>query len=74
MTAELNGGYLPLSDSESYSFDLIVGGQWRPIKNVGVQIGYRALFFGIETGESDNAFELSEASLQGLYAGVTLSF
>jgi|GEM_PF-965268 len=73
-TAEVNGGLLPLSDDESYGFDIVIGGQWRFSKHVGVTIGYRALFFGVASGEEDNQFEVSQGSLQGLYAGVTIRF
>ncbi len=71
--AELNGGTSFFGD-DSYGFDFVVGGQWRPIEHVGVQIGYRALFFGVESGDDGNTFEWSDGALQGLYAGVTFSF
>lgn len=70
---ELSGGGMGLSDNSSYGFDIVVGGQWRPVPNVGVQIGYRAIFMGVESGEGVDAFEFS-GSGQGLYGGVTFAF
>ena len=54
--------------------DIVAGGQWRPVPNVGVQVGYRALFLDIESGRDDEAFEVGSASLQGLFAGVGFRF
>jgi hypothetical protein len=71
--AEVNGGTSFFGD-DSFGLDIVVGGQWRPIEHVGVQIGYRALFFGIESGDDGNTFEWSDGAFQGLYAGVTFSF
>lgn len=69
VTFQITAGAL----SDSYGFDIVVGGQWRPVKNVGVQIGYRALFFGMTSGSDNQEFEF-EGSLQGLFAGVTFNF
>jgi opacity protein-like surface antigen len=70
---ELSGGGMAWSDDSSYGLDIVVGGQWRPVPNVGVQVGYRAIFMGVESGEGDDAFEFS-GSGQGLYGGVTFAF
>lgn len=59
--------------TDSYGFDLLIGGQWRPVKNVGIQIGYRALFFGMTSGSENEEFEF-EGSLQGLFTGITFNF
>lgn len=71
--AEVNGGTSFFGD-DSYGFDIVVGGQWRFVENVGLQIGYRALFFEVESGEDSNTFEWSDGALQGVYAGLTFSF
>lgn len=67
------GGGLPFGDQSSYGFDILVGGSWQPIPNLGVQFGYRALFLGLNSGEGDATFEYSGA-VQGLYAGIVLEF
>ncbi|MBS0197144.1 MAG: hypothetical protein JSR77_10330 [Planctomycetes bacterium] len=73
VTLEVSAGGLPLGDDSSYGFDIVVGGQWRPIQHVGVQIGYRALFMGLKSGSDNEQFDYSGAG-QGLFAGVTFSF
>ncbi len=70
---EMTVGGQPFGDDWSYGFDIIVGGQWRPIQHVGAQIGYRALFLGLASGNGDDEFEFNGAA-QGLYAGVTFDF
>ncbi|MCX5688717.1 MAG: hypothetical protein NTV94_02810 [Planctomycetota bacterium] len=70
---EMSAGWLPGS-TESTGLDIIVGGQWRPVQHVGVQIGYRAMFFELISGEDGNEYAFESASLQGLYGGITLSF
>lgn len=59
--------------ADGYSFDILVGGSWKPINNFGVQIGYRALFFDVDSGSGDSKFKL-EGAAQGLYAGIVLEF
>lgn len=71
--AEITGGGQPIGDSTSYGFDIIVGGQWRPIRNVGIHIGYRAIFLGIESGNGADEFSFTGTG-QGLCAGVTFTF
>ncbi|MFA6045539.1 MAG: hypothetical protein WC718_11185 [Phycisphaerales bacterium] len=58
---------------DGYSFDILVGGSWKPINNFGVQIGYRALFFDVDSGSGNSKFKL-EGAAQGLYAGIVLEF
>jgi hypothetical protein len=70
---EMTGGWTP-GTTESSGFDIIVGGQWRPMKHVGLQIGYRALFFEVTAGDKDAGYEWGSASLQGLYGGLTVDF
>jgi hypothetical protein len=70
---EVSGGAMPGSP-ESHSFDIVVGGQWRPTTHVGVQIGYRALFFGVSSGDDPARYEWKNATLEGLFAGITIKF
>lgn len=58
---------------DGYSFDILVGGSWKPFHNFGVQVGYRALFFDVDSGSGNAKFKLQGAA-QGLYAGLVLEF
>jgi hypothetical protein len=71
--AQLTAGGLPLGDQSSYSFDVLVGGTWKPWPNVGVQVGYRALFFWLQSGDGDGQYDF-HGTLQGLYFGVVAEF
>ncbi|MDX2132011.1 MAG: hypothetical protein SFY69_08165 [Planctomycetota bacterium] len=73
LDAKIDVGYLPLGDTSSYGVDIFVGGSWQPHRNVGVQIGYRAMFVGVSSGDGVEAYEY-DGSLQGLYAGLVLEF
>lgn len=73
ISVEMTAGWMP-GTTDSASLDIVVGGQWRPAANVGVQIGYRALFLDVESGRDDEAFEVGAASLQGLFGGVGFRF
>jgi hypothetical protein len=73
ISLEMTAGWLP-GTTDSAGLDIVAGGQWRPVPNVGVQVGYRALFLDIESGRDDEAFEVGSASLQGLFAGVGFRF
>lgn len=73
ISLELTGGWLP-GTTDSSGFDIVVGGQWRPVPNVGVQVGYRALFLDLSSGQGNEAFEVSSASLQGLFGGIGVRF
>jgi opacity protein-like surface antigen len=70
--AQIAVGGMPTGNT-SYSFDIIVGVQWRPVENVGVQLGYRALFFGLGSGDGESEFNF-DGSLQGLYGGLVVRF
>lgn len=74
-TIDLQGGVggLPLGDQSSMSVDIIAGFSYMPIEHVGLQIGYRALFFGLESGEGGEEFKF-DGALQGLYFGAVIEF
>lgn len=69
---QVTGGGMP-GGRESYGFDIIAGFMWRPIPNVGVQIGYRSLFFGASKDDGNDEASL-DGALQGLYFGATFRF
>ncbi len=70
---QTNFGYGPWNDRESFSWDIMIGGAWRPIPNLGVRIGYRQLLFDLESGSGSETFHL-DGSLAGLMLGVELRF
>lgn len=70
---QTNFGYGPWNDRESFSWDIMIGGAWRPIPNVGVRIGYRQLLFDLESGSGSETFHL-DGSLAGLMLGVEVRF
>ncbi|MFZ4573536.1 MAG: hypothetical protein ACOYN0_04015 [Phycisphaerales bacterium] len=70
---QLTAGGLPLGDDSSYSLDVIVGGAWRPVENVGVLVGYRLTGYDLSSGSGDEEFEW-QGSMAGLYAGLVLQF
>ena len=71
LDTQLTLGAMP--EADNYSLDIIVGIQWRPAWNVGVQAGYRSLFFGMSEGGGETDF-FFDGSLQGLYGGVVVRF
>lgn len=62
-----------LLGQEVWSWDIMVGFQYRPFENVAVQGGYRQLAFGLETGEDDDEFGWRGA-LAGVYLGVVIRY
>jgi opacity protein-like surface antigen len=66
-------GMGPWGDTSSYSWDIIVGGAWRPIENFGVLIGYRQLLFNLQNGDGASEFEF-DGAMAGLFAGLELRF
>jgi len=50
-----------------------VGVTWRPVRHVGVQVGYRQLAFDLEDGEGTDRFRFRGA-MAGVFAGVTVRF
>lgn len=69
----LSVGGLPLGDRSSLSVDAMAGFTWRPLENVGVQVGYRQLAFILEEGSGSEQFRYPGA-LAGLSFGVMFRF
>lgn len=57
----------------AFSWDIMVGFMWRPIENVGVQVGYRNLFSEFKSGDDANRFSYQGATA-GLYFGAVVRF
>lgn len=70
---QLTAGGLPLYSTSSYSFDVVAAFQWRPTRNIGLQIGWRQLAFDLSDGRDLNKFEYS-GRLAGLFTGVVIRF
>jgi len=66
-------GYLPAGESTSFSWDIVAAFHWRPIENVGVQIGYQQLRMTLEDGEDDDEFRW-EGGMAGLFGGLLIRF
>lgn len=64
---------MPLGDSSATAFDIVAGFTWEPMKNFGVQIGYRATELVLSDGNSPNEFEFTGGN-QGLQFGVVFKF
>lgn len=71
---QLVSGYLPTGgDRSAVCFEVTNGYTYRPIENVGVQIGYRLSFYDLAAGEGTSKFEYSGA-VAGIFAGVVIRF
>jgi hypothetical protein len=70
---QLTAGGLPLYSTSSYSLDVVAAFQWRPTRNIGLQIGWRQLAFDLSDGKDLDEFEYS-GRLAGLFAGVVIRF
>ena len=70
---EVNVGAAPFGDHSSSSWDAMLGFTWRPIENLGVQIGFRNISFNLENGDGADEFAW-DGALAGLFAGVVLKF
>ena len=73
INVQVTGGGMGDSDRSSFSFDIAVSGEWRPHKNLGVQIGWRHMSLWLEDGEGPGKFEM-DGSLAGVFASVTFRF
>lgn len=71
--AQVSVGALPFGDRSTFSVDVIAGFTYRPIENVGVQIGYRQLAFELADGDGAEEFRYRGA-LAGLYFGAVIKF
>jgi hypothetical protein len=67
-------GAMAWDGAGSASANIITGFQWRPVPNVGAQIGYRFMYIGYNDGD-DGAEEFDfVGSLAGLYGSVVFRF
>lgn len=59
-------------DRESFTWDILLGFQWRPTENFGAQIGYRQVLMRMNDGE-DTGFSY-EGAMAGIYFGAVFKF
>jgi hypothetical protein len=57
----------------SISYDIIAAFSYRPVENVGVQIGYRQLAFDFSTGRAEQQFRY-DGAVAGIFGGVVIRF
>lgn len=67
------GGWPGGGSDYAWSWDITVGFMWRPIPNVGVQIGYRNLFNEFRNGDGSQQFYYN-GGLAGLFFGAVVRF
>lgn len=70
---QLDGGGFGDSDRTSYSFNISVDFQWRPIPWLGLQIGWRQTLYSFTDGENATEFQY-DGAMAGLFAGLVLRF
>lgn len=69
---QITGGGWP-GGQRVFSWDIMVGFGWRPIENVGLQVGYRNLFSEFKSGSDANKFSYQGATA-GLFFGAIVRF
>jgi hypothetical protein len=67
------GAFSEGGSKTSTSFDILVGFMWRPVHNVGVQIGYRLFIYDLKDGQSESRFQY-EGAVAGIYGGIVVRF
>jgi hypothetical protein len=70
---QLSAGGLPLYSSSSYSVDIVLAFEWRPIPNVGIELGWRQIAYGLTDGRDLDRFQYT-GRLAGLFTGVVIRF
>lgn len=70
---QLSGGGYYDSDRSTSSLDIVVGFQWRPHPNVGVQIGWRQVAYWLHDGDGADEFEYN-GRMAGIQGGLVIRF
>lgn len=69
----LSAGGFQSGDYQAVSWDIAAAFTWRPIQNLGMQVGYRQLQFNLENDEGVDELSYNGA-LAGLFFGAQLRF
>jgi hypothetical protein len=67
------GGFDDGGHRSSITYDISTGFTYRPVENVGVQVGYRNLAFDLSSGAGADRFNYS-GGFAGLFGGVVVRF
>lgn len=73
ISLQLDGGGMGDSDRSSYSFNISTAFEWRPIPNVGLQIGWRQILYTFQDGEGAQEFEY-DGGIAGVFGGIVIRF
>ncbi len=69
----VDGGFMPFGDHSSSSLDIIVGLQWQPTNNLGLQFGWRQIVMDLRDGDGSDELKFNGA-LAGIYGSVVFRF
>lgn len=67
------GGFSDGNGHTSISYDILAGFMYRPVENVGIQVGYRMFIYTLKDGPESGRFDYRGA-VAGLYAGLVFKF
>jgi hypothetical protein len=67
------GGFDDGGHRNTFSWDIMSGFSYRPVENVGVQIGYRQLAYNLASGGGEDRFH-HRGAIAGLFGGVVIRF
>lgn len=70
---QLSAGGMALYSTLSYSLDVVIAFEWRPVSNVGIELGWRQIAFNLTDGRDLERFQYT-GRLAGLFAGVVIRF
>ena len=73
MNLQLDAGAFGDSDRSSFSFNIAVDFEWRPIHWLGIQLGWRQLLYSFNDGDDANEFKY-QGGMAGLFTGVVIRF
>jgi len=73
MNLQLSGGGYGDSDRSAVSFDIAVSFGWRPVENVGVEIGWRQILYTMKDGSGTGEFSY-DGAMAGLFASILIRF
>jgi hypothetical protein len=73
MNLQLTGGGYADSDRYATSFDVAVSFGWRPVNNVGVEIGWRQVLHDMKDGSGNGEFTYNGA-MAGLFTSILIRF
>jgi hypothetical protein len=67
------GGFDDGATRRTISWDILSGFSYRPVENVGIQVGYRQLAYNLSSGRGEDRFRY-DGAVAGLFGGVVIRF